>query len=977
MTTRTEQRAASATTPMRASPATIQDRFVERHVGPREDEVAAMLAVVGHPSLASLVDAAVPGAIRLRGALDLPPALSERDALAAIRALAAQNVVCRSYIGQGYHDCVTPPVIRRNVLENPGWYTQYTPYQAEISQGRLEALLNFQTMVADLTGFEIANASMLDEGTAAAEAMALVHDVAKSKGANAFFVDAACHPQTIEVVKQRALPLGFEIVVGDPMTFEFAPGRFFGALAQHPATDGAVRDLSGFAARAHAAGAHVVAACDPLSLVLLEPPAAWGADVAVGNTQRFGVPLGFGGPHAAYLATREAWKRSLPGRLVGVSVDAHGRRALRLALQTREQHIRREKATSNICTAQVLLAVMAGAYAVYHGPEGLRRIAERVRHLAAALAEGLRAAGARVRPGLVFDTVRVDLTHSELRRALKAAEAARLNLRAFEDGLSVALDETTTVADLADLLAAITGRETTPAEAEDLVARTSPPDLGRHARRSDVLVHPVFRTHRSETEMMRYLHELQSKDLSLVHSMIPLGSCTMKLNAAAEMLPITEPGFARLHPFAPASQTKGYARLCADLERWLAEITGFHATSLQPNAGSQGEYAGLQVIRAYHHDRGAPQRDVCLIPHSAHGTNPASAVMAGMRVVVVDCDEQGNIDVADLARKAEAHAPRLAALMITYPSTHGVFEASVAEICALVHRHGGQVYMDGANMNAQVGLCRPGDIGADVCHLNLHKTFCIPHGGGGPGMGPICVAKHLSPYLPGHPAAAVGGAHAIGPISAAPWGSAGILPIPWMYIAMMGAEGLRRATEVAILNANYVAQRLAAHYPILYRAADGLVAHECILDCRPLKSAGVEVEDVAKRLMDFGFHAPTMSWPVAGTLMVEPTESESKAELDRFVEALVQIRAEVAAIERGELPRQDNPLKNAPHTAESVVSDGWSHAYSREAAAYPLPWVRRAKFWPSVARVDNAYGDKNLVCACPPPEAYAGGSAGA
>jgi len=970
-TIRDEVRAASATTPMRETQATAQDRFVDRHVGPRAADVAEMLAVVGHTSLASLVDAAVPAAIRMKGLLKLPTALSERDALVAIRKMAAENQVFRTYIGQGYHDCVTPPVVLRNVLENAGWYTQYTPYQAEISQGRLEALLNFQTMVADLTGFEIANASMLDEGTAAAEAMALVHDVAKSKSAIAFFVDAACHPQTIEVVKQRALPLGFQIVVGDPMTFEFEAGRFFGALAQHPSTDGIVRDLSGFAARAHAAGAHVVAACDPLSLVLLEPPAAWGADVAVGNTQRFGVPLGFGGPHAAFLATREVWKRSLPGRLAGVSVDRNGRRALRLALQTREQHIRREKATSNICTAQVLLAVMAGCYAVYHGPDGLQRIARRVRHLTASLASGLFAVGAKVRPGIVFDTLRVDLTHSEMRRVLRAAETKRINLRLYEDGVGIALDETTTFQDVADLIGVVTNHETTLAEVEALVGRTTVPDLGAHARKGDILTHPVFRTHRSETEMMRYLHKLQSKDLSLVHSMIPLGSCTMKLNAAAEMLPITEPGFGRIHPFAPPTQTKGYQRLFAELEAWLSEITGFAATSLQPNAGSQGEYAGLQVIRAYHQDRGAPQRDVCLIPHSAHGTNPASAVMAGMKVVVVECDEQGNVDVADLKAKAEANSSRLAALMITYPSTHGVFEASVAEICTVVHRHGGQVYMDGANMNAQVGLCRPGDIGADVCHLNLHKTFCIPHGGGGPGMGPISVAKHLAPFLPGHPnATTIGGQHAIGPISSARWGSASILPIPWMYIAMMGPDGLRHATEVAILNANYVAKRLESSYPILYRAANGLVAHECILDCRQLKSAGVEVEDVAKRLMDYGFHAPTMSWPVAGTLMVEPTESEGRAELDRFVDAMARIRAEVAQIERGELDREDNPLKHAPHTQEVVISDTWSRRYSRESAAYPAPWTRESKFWPSVSRVDNAYGDKHLVCSCPPIDSY-------
>jgi len=972
--TRDSSRATSATPPMRDHAALSQDRFVDRHIGPREREIAAMLAVVGHESLAALSDAAVPAAIRMKGALNLPPALSERDALAEIRKIAGQNQVFRSYIGQGYHDCVTPPVVLRNVLENPGWYTQYTPYQAEISQGRLEAMLNFQTMVADLTGFEIANASMLDEGTAAAEAMALVHDVAKSKSASAFFVDAACHPQTIEVVRQRAQPLGFEIVLGDPLTFVFEEGRFFGALVQHPSTDGTVRDLRGFAGRAHAAGCHVVAACDPLSLVLLEPPAAWGADVAVGNTQRFGVPLGFGGPHAAFLATREAWKRSLPGRLVGVSIDKQGRRALRLAMQTREQHIRREKATSNICTAQVLLAVMAGCFAVYHGPDGLQRIARRVRHLTATLSEGLRAAGAKVRPGLVFDTLRVDLSHSQLRGVQRATESKRINLRTYEDGVGIALDETTTLADVAELISFFAAREVPLDEVERLAAKTQPPDLGAHARQGEILTHPIFRAHRSETEMMRYLHRLQAKDLSLVHSMIPLGSCTMKLNAAAEMLPVTEPGFGRIHPFAPAAQTKGYQRLFSDLERWLAEITGFAATSLQPNAGSQGEYAGLQVIRAYHHDRGAPQRDVCLIPHSAHGTNPASAVMAGMKVVVVECDDHGNVDVADLRKKAEAHTSRLAALMITYPSTHGVFESSVAEICSIVHKHGGQVYMDGANMNAQVGLCRPGDIGADVCHLNLHKTFCIPHGGGGPGMGPICVAKHLAEFLPAHPNATTGGAQGIGPISAAPWGSASILPISWMYIAMMGPDGLKEATQVAILNANYVAKRLESSYPILYRAADGLVAHECILDCRPLKSAGVEVEDVAKRLMDYGFHAPTMSWPVGGTLMVEPTESESQAELDRFVDAMVRIRGEAAAIERGELDREDNPLKNAPHTQAAVISDAWSHRYTRELAAFPAPWTRDSKFWPSVGRVDNAYGDKNLVCSCPPLESYGSSS---
>jgi glycine dehydrogenase len=967
-----EPRASAQEAAVRPIDVLAEDRFADRHVGPLPAEIQAMLAEVGLPSLEALADAAVPASIRTQRPLALPQALSEREALERVGALAGQNEVWTSFIGQGYHDCVTPPVVLRNILENPGWYTQYTPYQAEISQGRLEALLNYQTLVGELTGFPLANASMLDEGTAAAEAMALVHDVARSRQAGAFFVDAACHPQTIAVVRQRALPLGFEIVVGDPMTAELAPGRFFGALVQHPASDGAVRDLSGFARRAHEAGAHVVAACDPLSLCLLAPPAAWGADVAVGSMQRFGVPLGFGGPHAAYLATREEWKRSLPGRLVGVSVDKQGRRALRLALQTREQHIRREKATSNICTAQVLLAVMAGCYAAWHGPEGLTRIARRVRHLSCTLAEGLRAAGARVRPGLVFDALRVDCTEAEAKRVLLAAAARRIQLRRFEDGLGIALDETTTAADVAALISLWAGRDVLEQDVLALAARVTTPDLGAQARTGAFLEHPVFHAHRSETEMMRYLHRLQSKDLSLVHSMIPLGSCTMKLNAAAEMLPITLPGFARLHPFAPAAQAKGYARLFADLEHWLSEITGFAATSLQPNAGSQGEYAGLQVIRAFHAARGETGRDVCLIPQSAHGTNPASAVMAGMKVVVVACDDQGNVDVADLAKKAAEHAPRLAALMVTYPSTHGVFEASIQEICRLVHQHGGQVYMDGANLNAQVGLCRPGEFGADVCHLNLHKTFCIPHGGGGPGMGPICVAAHLAPFLPGHPEAEVGGAQAIGPISAAPWGSAGILPIPWMYIALMGPDGLTRASQVAILNANYVAKRLAVHYPILYRGANGLVAHECIVDCRPLKQAGIEVEDVAKRLMDFGFHAPTMSWPVAGTLMVEPTESESKAELDRFVEAMIAIKAEADAVASGALDKLDNPLKNAPHTLEMVAADAWPHRYPREQAAFPLAWTRARKFWPAVARVDNAYGDKNLVCACPPLEEYAG-----
>jgi glycine dehydrogenase len=885
--------------------------------------------------------------------------------------MAEENQVRRSFLGLGYSACVTPPVLLRNIVENPGWYTQYTPYQPEISQGRLEALLSFQTMVADLTGLEIANASLLDEATAAAEAMHLLFEVRKDESARRLLVASDCHPQTIDVVRTRARPLGIEVVVAEPEAFDFESAPVFGAIVQTPSTDGFARDLRGLCEKAHAKGALVAAGCDLLALVLLEPPGRQGADVAFGSSQRFGVPLGYGGPHAAFFATKEAYKRSLPGRLVGVSRDRSGKPALRLALQTREQHIRREKATSNICTAQVLLAVIAGSYAVYHGPEGLARIARRVHALTTALAEGLARAGHPPRPGPFFDTLRVDLPGAELKKARTAANARKIDLRVHEDGVGVSLDEATTEQDVAELLTVLTGREH-DAEAVAKLARSAKrPDLGALARRGAILEHPIFRTHHSETEMMRYLCTLQARDLSLTTSMIPLGSCTMKLNAAAEMLPITWPGFARIHPFGPVAETKGYQKLFRDLEAWLSEITGFAACSLQPNAGSQGEYAGLLAIRAYHEDRGAGARDVCLIPHSAHGTNPASAAMAGMKVVVVECDAAGNIDVADLAKKAAAHAPKLAALMVTYPSTHGVFEESIREVCAIVHRHGGQVYMDGANLNAQVGLCKPGEIGADVCHINLHKTFCIPHGGGGPGMGPICVAKHLAPFLPGHRVIETGGSNAIGAVSAAPWGSAMILPISWMYVAMMGPDGLKHATEVAILNANYVAKRLSEHFPILYTGKNGLVAHECIVDVRPLKKAGIEVEDVAKRLMDYGFHAPTMSFPVAGTLMIEPTESESKGELDRFCDAMIAIREEARAVERGEIDKLDNPLKNAPHTMEMVIASEWKHPYSREVAAFPAPWTRERKFWPHVARIDNAYGDKNLVCSCPPIESYA------
>ncbi len=942
------------------------DAFERRHIGPSEAELAQMLSALGAASLDALTDEIVPPAIRADAPLDLPPALSEYELLERVRALGARNQLWRSYIGMGYHDTVTPPVIQRNVFENPGWYTQYTPYQAEIAQGRLEALLNYQTMVIDLTGLPVANASLLDEGTAAAEAMMLLQRLPETRGRRRFFVSEACHPQTQAVVAGRAAPLGIEVVVGDHRTFAW-DASCFGALVQHPASDGAVYDYHDFCDAAHAAGAFVVAAADLLSLAVLTPPGAFGADIAVGNTQRFGVPLGYGGPHAAYFAVREAFKRQTPGRIIGVSVDADGQPALRMALQTREQHIRREKATSNICTAQVLLAVMAGMYAVYHGPEGLRRIAERVHGLARVLAAGLRGAGFRLRHDDFFDTLRVDVgdrTEEILRRAAER----RINLRRFDDGsLGVALGEPVSAADLDALLGAF-GTEATAA---DLAADLEPGYHGPLARTSAYLQHPVFERYHSETEMMRYLQRLASRDLSLTTSMIPLGSCTMKLNAAAELLPVTAPAFSRLHPFVPAEQAEGYAVLIRELEAWLAEITGFAAVSLQPNSGASGEYAGLLVIRAYHARRGDAGRTVCLIPESAHGTNPASAVMAGMQVVIVKTDARGNVDLADLEQKAEQHADRLAALMITYPSTHGVYERGIRDLCEAVHRRGGQVYMDGANMNAQVGLCRPGDFGADVCHLNLHKTFAIPHGGGGPGVGPICAAAHLAPFLPGHPVRPTGGEAAIAPVAAAPYGSANVLLISWAYIAMMGAEGLRRATQVAMLNANYLARRLEAHYPVLYRGRTGRVAHEFILDMRPFKaSADVTERDIAKRLMDYGYHAPTVSFPVAGTLMIEPTESESKEELDRFAEAMIAIREEIREIEQGRMDRQDNPLKNAPHTAAFVAADGWQAGYSRTAAAFPLGETGR-KFWPSVRRIDDAYGDRNLICACPSIELYA------
>ncbi len=946
------------------------EAFAPRHLGPTAADRAAMLQTIGVESLDALVDATVPKGIRLKGALDLPAPLGESAAVEALRALAEQNVVRRSLLGMGYHDCVTPGVIQRNILENPGWYTQYTPYQPEIAQGRLEALVNFQTMVADLTGLPLANASLLDEATAAAEAMAMARAVGRNKRST-FFVAQDCHPQTIAVVQTRAEPLGITVKVGDPLAFDPASDAdLFGVLLQYPTTDGRIEDYAALTEAAHGAGALIIAATDLLALCLLTPPGAWGADIAIGSSQRFGVPMGFGGPHAAFMATADAYKRLMPGRLVGVSKDADGRPAFRLALQTREQHIRRDKATSNICTAQVLLAVMAGMYAVYHGPEGLRAIAGRVHGLTDTLARGLKALGLSVGDAAFFDTLTVRGAVADA--VLKAAGHAGFNLRRHADGaIGVALDERSTLAEVQALLDVFAGDKDAPDAAK--LATDAPSTLPEaFARTAPMLTHPIFHAHHTEHGLLRYIHRLQGRDLSLVHSMIPLGSCTMKLNATAEMAAITWPGFAALHPFAPAEQTRGYRTLFANLERWLSAITGFAAVSLQPNAGSQGEYCGLLVIRAWHAARGEGARDVCLIPTSAHGTNPASAVMAGMRVVPVKCDDRGDIDVDDLKAKAAQHADALAALMVTYPSTHGVFEEAIAEVCDVVHQHGGQVYMDGANMNAQVGLTRPGDMGADVCHLNLHKTFCIPHGGGGPGMGPIGVAKHLAPFLPGHPVVdGVGGEQAIGPVSAAPWGSPSILPISYAYIAMMGAEGLTEATRTAILNANYMAARLADAYPIVYTGENGRVAHEFIIDCRGFKqSAGVEIDDIAKRLMDFGFHAPTMSFPVPGTLMIEPTESETRAELDRFCDAMLTIREEIAAIERGEADRADNPLKHAPHTAARVTGDDWPHAYPRSQAAWPLPWVREGKFWPAVARVDNAWGDRNLMCTCPPMSAF-------
>lgn len=942
------------------------DSFARRHIGPNAEDRRQMLNLLGFTKMDDFIEKTVPAGIRQKEPLLIGPGQGEYSALAQLRRLAVQNQVFRSYIGMGYHDCITPSVIQRNILENPGWYTHYTPYQPEIAQGRLEALLNFQTMITDLTGLEIANASLLDEGTAAAEAMHMSYGLSEDD-ANVYFVSETCHPQTIAVVQTRAEAQGVVTVIGNHETYDFS-NPTFGALLQYPTSDGVIHNYAGFIEKAHKAGALVTVATDLLSLTLLQPPGEFGADIAVGSSQRFGVSLGYGGPHAGYFATREAYKRAVPGRLVGISKDAQGKAALRLALQTREQHIRRERATSNICTSQVLLAVMAGMYAVYHGPAGLRDIALRIHLLTAILSSGLRQLGYSVVPDSFFDTLRVRSHVGGIEEIQNTSRAHEINLRWFDDNsVGISLNETTTLDDVRELLSIFNAERPLPFAIEDLANETGPALPESLVRKSTYLTHSMFNSFNSETEMMRYIHRLESKDLSLKTSMIPLGSCTMKLNAAAEMLPVSWPEFSRIHPFAPMEQARGYQALFKQLEEWLTNITGFAAVSFQPNAGSQGEFAGLLVIKKYHADRGQWQRNVCFIPHSAHGTNPASAILAGLKVIEIKCNDQGNIDLNDLKANAEQHKDSLACLMITYPSTHGVFEEGIVEICSIIHSHGGQVYMDGANLNAMVGLSRPAEIGADVCHLNLHKTFCIPHGGGGPGMGPIAVKSHLANFLPRHPVVGIGGKKGIGPVSSAPWGSPNILPISWAYIFLMGSHGLVDATKAAILNANYIAKRLDAYYPVVYKGANGFVAHECILDLRTLKkSAGIEVDDIAKRLMDYGFHAPTVSFPVAGTMMVEPTESESKEELDRFCESMISIRAEIAEIEAGKISQSDNLLKNAPHTTEALLASEWKHPYSREHAAFPAPWSRENKFWPSVGRIDNVFGDRHLFCSCQP-----------
>jgi glycine dehydrogenase len=942
------------------------EKFEVRHNAPGANQIAEMLKVVKAPSLDALIDQTVPSAIRLKKPLNLPPAQTEQQFLKSFKALASKNKVLKSFIGMGYYNTYTPAVILRNILENPGWYTAYTPYQAEIAQGRLEALINYQTMVIDLTGMEIANASLLDEGTAAAEAMHLLHASLKpvKKNAKKFFVDSNTFPQTIDLLKTRSAPLGVELVIGNINQLDLTDADLFAVFIQYPDSNGSITDHTAFIQAAHEQNVFVAMATDLLALTLLKSPGEMGADVVVGSSQRLGVPMGFGGPHAAFFATKEEFKRQMPGRIIGASVDAQGKPAYRMALQTREQHIRREKATSNICTAQVLLAVMAGMYGVYHGPDGLRKIAGRVHALAQLLNEGLKTLGFKQVNENFFDTLKIEVADKEAIR--KEALKREMNFRYFATNhIGVSLDETTTLDDVHSILEVFGAKSkiTTPKQLEV----NWPKSL---QRTSSFMTHPVFNSYHAEHEILRYIKRLENKDLSMVHSMISLGSCTMKLNATTEMIPVTWPELGNMHPFVPTDQAAGYQEMIHILEKWLAEITGFTGVSMQPNSGAQGEYAGLMVIRAYHHHRGDHHRNVALIPASAHGTNPASAVMAGMEVVIVKSDAEGKIDVADLKAKAEQYKDRLAALMVTYPSTHGVFEEAIVEICEVIHKNGGLVYMDGANMNAQVGLTSPANIGADVCHLNLHKTFCIPHGGGGPGMGPICVNDKLKPFLPGHSIVKTGGDHAITAVSAAPWGSASILAISYAYIAMMGAEGLTQATKLAILNANYIKDRLASDYKILYTGSNGRCAHEMIVDCRDFKKSGIEVEDIAKRLMDYGFHAPTVSFPVAGTLMIEPTESETREELDRFCNALLEIRNEIREVEEGKADKENNVLKHAPHTAAVVMTDDWNRPYTRQKAAYPLPYVKESKFWPSVSRVDNAYGDRNLVCSCLPVEAY-------
>jgi len=951
--------------------------FKERHNGPDKEQMQDMLRTIGVATLDQLIEETVPAAIRLKQPLNLPAALTEKDFLNKFSQIVKQNKVYKSYIGLGYNDTILPPVILRNIMENPGWYTAYTPYQAEIAQGRLEALINYQTMVMDLTGMEIANASLLDEGTAAAEAMGMFYAQRKGgrKNATRFFVSEQVLPQTIDVLLSRAEPLGIELVIGDHRETNLEDETLFGAIVQYPAADGAIFDYTDFIAKAHAQDMLVAVAADILSLTLLTPPGEMGADAVVGTTQRFGVPMGFGGPHAGYFATRDAFKRVIPGRIIGISVDAEGNRAYRMALQTREQHIRREKATSNICTAQVLLAVMAGMYAVYHGPRRLKYIGLNTHALAQQLEKGLKALGFAQENAQYFDTLKIAVESADMQQAIRTeAEAAGINFRYFDNTyIGISLNQNTDLQDVKNILtvfAKVAGKSADVLSIDTLPAETEVTWSERLIRKSEYLQQEVFNRHHSEHEILRYMKHLENKDISLVHSMISLGSCTMKLNATAEMIPVTWPEIGQLHPFAPADQTKGYQQIFADLEAWLCEVTRFAGVSLQPNSGAQGEYAGLMVIRAYHESRGEGHRNVSLIPSSAHGTNPASAVMAGMKVVIVKCDEKGNIDVADLRAKAEQYKEELSCLMVTYPSTHGVYEESIIEICQIIHDNGGRVYMDGANMNAQVGLTSPATIGADVCHLNLHKTFCIPHGGGGPGVGPIGVVADLVPFLPGHAVVKTGGADAIHAVSAAPWGSASILPISYAYIAMMGGEGLTEATKVAILNANYIKSRLEQHYPVLYVGKNGRCAHEMILDCRQFKKVGIEVEDIAKRLMDYGFHAPTVSFPVAGTLMVEPTESEAQEELDRFCDVMISIREEIREIEEGKADQKNNVLKNAPHTAKVVMVENWERPYSREKAVFPMAYLRDSKVWPTVSRIDSAYGDRNLVCSCAPIEAY-------